>query len=99
MPSDVRIVVVLPEPFGPSRPKIVPASTFRSRPSRIRVVSNVLTNPRQLRAYGGMGAANLADCNANRPGQRAREKRGASGAMPHFLIRPAPRHETAGPQH
>src|SRR2546427_6336213 len=55
MPSDVRIVVVLPEPLGPRRPKIVPGSTVRSRPSRARVRSNVLTNPRQLSAYEAIG--------------------------------------------
>src|SRR3954469_18859973 len=54
MPSDVRIVVVLPEPFGPRRPKIVPASTIRSRPSRARVLSNALTNLRQASAYEAM---------------------------------------------
>ena len=29
----MEIVVVLPAPFGPSNPKIAPASTFRSMPS------------------------------------------------------------------
>src|SRR4051812_25555583 len=50
MPSDVRIVVVFPEPLGPSRPKIVPGSTVRSRPSRARVRSKVFTSPRQISA-------------------------------------------------
>src|SRR5262252_1974546 len=44
------MVVVLPEPFGPRSPKIVPGSTDSSRPSSARVPSNVLINWRQRSA-------------------------------------------------
>jgi hypothetical protein len=33
MPSSMRNVVVLPAPFGPSRPKHSPASTWNDSPS------------------------------------------------------------------
>jgi len=32
----MRIVVVLPAPFGPRKPKTVPGSTFRFNPSSAR---------------------------------------------------------------
>ncbi|CAM5307731.1 hypothetical protein SVIOM342S_03211 [Streptomyces violaceorubidus] len=32
-PISMRMVVVLPEPFGPRKPKTLPAGTVRSRPS------------------------------------------------------------------
>gem|GEM_PF-6341708 len=35
----MRMVVVLPAPFGPSKPKTSPASTRRSTPSTARNVS------------------------------------------------------------
>src|SRR5262245_53616084 len=41
-------VVVLPAPFGPSRPKIVPAGTCRSMPSRTTWSPNDLRSPAAL---------------------------------------------------
>ena len=41
----MRIVVVLPAPLGPSRPKTEPWRIRRSTPSRARVFSKVLTRP------------------------------------------------------
>src|SRR5580693_7994062 len=41
-----RTVVVLPAPFGPSRPRISPAATCRSSPSRACVLPKALRRPR-----------------------------------------------------
>ena len=41
----IRTAVVLPAPFGPSRPNTVPAATSRSRPSSASVFPKRLTSP------------------------------------------------------
>ena len=43
--ASIRSVVVLPAPFGPTRPKISPGSTARSRPATASVRSYRLTRP------------------------------------------------------
>ena len=44
-PSSTRIVVVLPEPFGPRKPCTSPVATSRSSPSKAVVGPKVLTKP------------------------------------------------------
>jgi hypothetical protein len=41
----IRIVVVLPAPFGPSRPKIVPTGTSRSMPASACTSPNSFVSP------------------------------------------------------
>src|SRR3954454_13681080 len=48
----MRISVVLPAPFGPSRPKTMPSGTSRSTPARAVVEPNRLTTP-PTRTAGG----------------------------------------------
>ena len=45
-PVRIRSVVVLPAPFGPSRPKTDPAGTSRSSPSSARTAPNRFVRPR-----------------------------------------------------
>jgi hypothetical protein len=51
MPSNVRNIVVLPAPFGPKTPKMLPNGTFRFTPSTARNPSNCLTSPCASIAY------------------------------------------------
>jgi len=44
-PHSMRMVVVLPEPFGPRKPKISPFLTVRSMPSTAAKSPNVLRMP------------------------------------------------------
>jgi hypothetical protein len=46
------LVVVLPAPFRPSKPKTIPAGTTKSTPSAARVSPNGLTSPRASIAGG-----------------------------------------------
>src|SRR6185369_172626 len=46
----MRSVVVLPAPFGPSRPRICPASHVRSTPSTTRFPPRCFTRPRASRS-------------------------------------------------
>jgi hypothetical protein len=46
-PVSIRMVVDLPAPFDPSRPKHVPAGTSRSSPSTAVTEPNRLTTPRR----------------------------------------------------
>ena len=48
----MRSVVVLPAPFGPSRPRICPASQVRSTPSTTRFPPRCFTRPRASRSSG-----------------------------------------------
>src|SRR5262245_25268967 len=48
----MRSVVVLPAPFGPSRPRICPASHVRSTPSTTRFPPRSFTRPRASRSSG-----------------------------------------------
>src|SRR5262245_17585832 len=48
----MRRVVVLPAPFGPSRPRICPASQVRSTPSTTRFPPRSFTRPRASRSNG-----------------------------------------------
>src|SRR6478609_5534416 len=48
----MRTSVVLPAPFGPSRPKTMPSGTSRSTPARAVVDPNRLTTP-ATRTAGG----------------------------------------------
>jgi hypothetical protein len=43
--ASTRIAVVLPAPFGPSRPKIVRAGTSRSTPARAVTVPKRFVSP------------------------------------------------------
>ena len=45
-PSQISMVVVLPAPFGPSRPKHSPRVTSRSRPSTATTSAKALRSPR-----------------------------------------------------
>ena len=54
-PVSIRIVVDLPAPLGPSRPRQVPAGTSRSRPSTARVSPKDLTTSSSTRATGTVG--------------------------------------------
>ena len=47
-PVSMRIVVDLPAPFGPSRPRQMPCGTSRSRPSTAVIGPKRLTTPLQL---------------------------------------------------
>ena len=66
-----RTVVDLPAPFGPSRPKIVPASTDRLRPSSARTFGGyVFSSPTASIANDGLGAPFVADPVGRRTGFR-----------------------------
>ena len=47
----IRIVVVLPAPFGPMTPYIAPRGMTRSRSSTARVLPNVFVTPLTSRAF------------------------------------------------
>ena len=63
-------VVVLPAPFGPSRPKNEPAGTSRSTPATASLVSNRLTRPRSDIAGSGSGAAGQSALSLAEPNGR-----------------------------
>src|SRR5215212_1082231 len=58
-PSRISTVVVLPAPFGPSRPKHSPTNTSRSSPLTAVTSVNLFTRPEQRKATGR--AAVVAD--------------------------------------
>jgi hypothetical protein len=58
--SSMRIIVVLPEPFGPSTPSTAPAGTSRSTPETATVEPNTLRRPRTLIAGRGTSGAVVA---------------------------------------
>src|SRR5687767_4541379 len=71
----MRTVVVLPAPFGPSRPYTVPAGTVRSTPSTARVSPKTLTRPDVSMAFmislsrisGDVGASGAGFLQGRRP--------------------------------
>src|SRR5690348_1767382 len=61
----MRTSVVLPAPFGPSRPKTMPSGTSRSTPARAVVDPNRLTTPATRTAGGApevLVASRLSRC-------------------------------------
>src|SRR5947209_19623070 len=54
-PSSTRMVVVLPEPLGPRKPKTEPAGTARSMPSTAATAPKRLVRPSVSMASSGVG--------------------------------------------
>src|SRR5580765_6027268 len=55
MPSMISIVVVLPAPFGPSRPKQMPSGTLKDTPATAVVAGYSFTRSRTSRIVGITG--------------------------------------------
>ena len=59
IPASIRMVVVLPAPSGPTRPKISPAVTWKVRPARATVSPKRLVHSRR-RSMAFMARLSLA---------------------------------------
>src|SRR4051794_12398832 len=78
-PSRISTVVVLPAPFGPSRPKISPAATWKSMPSTATMSPYRLISPRTS-TTGPVGAdpvATIGRWYRRRTGRRRRSLAGS----------------------
>src|SRR5580658_6759423 len=71
-PSQISMVVVLPAPLGPSRPKHSPVRTSRSRPSTATTSLNVLRRLRTRSAAVGVEAGICFSIARGDPGSGAR---------------------------
>src|SRR5947207_203868 len=87
-PSQISIVVVLPAPFGPSRPKHSPVGTVRSRSETARTSPYDLYSPRIASAVS-VTAGKLVTHPTQHPGDDGDEEHpdGDSGGDPQRPVR------------
>ena len=82
-PVSSRIVVDLPAPLGPSRPRQMPSGTSRSRPSTAVIGPNLLTTPRSsIAAIDLMLSGHVRRACGSRPWKTGRRARRAMDQGP-----------------
>src|SRR5262249_23421874 len=65
-------IVLLPEPLGPMRPRIVPSGTVRSTPSTARTPPKCLDNDLSSSTGAFLDACDTAACSVDQPLERQR---------------------------